>query len=81
MTDTWDDTGYDEDDNDINVVVEYDSEYQPAERDVGIMSGGYAVGICGATIEETGKPYDYSSNEEERWCEKIAENLGGYRDE
>ena len=46
-----------------------------------IMSAGYAVKIYGATIEETGKPYSYSSEEEDKWCNAIAEELGDYRNE
>ena len=81
VMDTWDDVGHDEDDNAIDIVVEYEADYHPAEKDVGIMSGGYGVNIWGATVEKTGKPYDYGSTEEDKWCEKISENLGGYRDE
>tara|TARA_R110000782_G_scaffold40009_1_gene92517 strand:- start:1413 stop:1661 length:249 start_codon:yes stop_codon:yes gene_type:complete len=81
MSYQWEDIGYDDDDLDIGIIVEYDSEYYPAERDVGIMSAGYAVRIYGATIEETGKPYTYSTAEEDKWCDIISENLGDYRDE
>ena len=81
MSYKWENIGQDDDDLDIDIIVEYDSEYYPAERDVGIMSAGYAVKIYGATIEETGKPYSYSSEEEDKWCNAIAEELGDYRNE
>ena len=74
----WDLTGYgyDKDDNEIEVpiLVEYESEWQGAEKDVGV-SAGHIIHIYGATVEETGEPYDYQSEEEEYWSEIIARNL------
>ena len=45
MSYQWEDIGYDDDDLDIGIIVEYDSEYYPAERDVGIMSAGMLLNL------------------------------------
>tara|TARA_R110000822_G_C15079073_1_gene469447 strand:- start:377 stop:610 length:234 start_codon:yes stop_codon:yes gene_type:complete len=73
-TEFWTDVGCDKNENDIAVVVEYESEYERAEPDVG-LSAGYVVYICNAVVEETGKPYNYNHYEQEKWQEKIANNL------
>jgi len=78
----WDTTGWIEtkdDEIEVPVTVWFESEWENSEPDVGV-TGGYIVYILGAVEEETGKAYDYSSSEDESWSEKIASEIGGYRD-
>ena len=59
-----------QDGEDVKVLVEYESNWQSAEPDVG-CSGGYTYTVVGAIVEDTGFDYDYTQQEAEWWETKI----------
>ncbi len=73
-TDSCEVIGYDKNQNEIPVIVEYETEYLEAEPDVGNF-GGYIVHINSAICDAEGTLYDYSFEEEEMWSENIAKEL------
>ena len=67
-------TGYDEDDNEIDVTVKYDKEWFASEPDVG-QDAGYGAFVISAEVESTGEPYDFSDRERDNWECSISESL------
>ena len=70
--------GYDKNQNEIPVIVEYETEYLTPEPDVGNF-GGYIVHINSAIFVDNSNDkeimYDYSFEEEEMWAENIAKEF------